>query len=192
MFTGPRRRYFEVVRIEGGSRAGTGHLDGAIERLLDKGKKLDREEINDAARTGDEQLPTHSTPWMRKTQWTRKFGGRDLLAVAAVCRKPDKDEGSLLLVWQSVHRILERCRASVIAWHDHEEDGDVVLGWLSSPQTDKYNPERSRCFPNPMSRVAGSWRTSCSLSASLTSFHFAGNSTREYAGFPSAPALPDS
>lgn len=45
-----------------------------------------------------------------------------------------------MLVWQSVHRVLERCRASIAAWHD-DEDGDVVLGWLSSPQTDKYNPE---------------------------------------------------
>ena len=78
---------------------------------------------------------------MRKTRWARKFAGRDLFAVAAVCRRPDSDEGSLLLVWQSVHRVLERCRLSVSAWHDDEEDGDVVLGWLSSPQTAKYNPE---------------------------------------------------
>ncbi len=141
MFGGPRRRYFEVFRLDCLSEAGTGNLSGAIEQLLDEGKRLDREEQKSAARTGDEQLPTNNTPWMRKTRWARKFAGRDLLAVAAFCRKPDKDEGGVLLVWQSVHRVLERCRASVAAWHYDEEDGDVVLGWLSSPQTEKHNPE---------------------------------------------------
>jgi len=141
MFGGPRRRYFEVAGPERPHKAGTGDFDDAIERLLDEGKKRDREEQKSVAQTGDEQLPTDNTPWMRKTRWARKFAGRDLLAVAAFCRKPDKDEGSLLLVWQSVHRVLERCRASIAAWHDDEEDGDVILGWLSSPQSDQYNPE---------------------------------------------------
>ena len=141
MFGGPRRRYFEIVGLLIPSEIGTGDLDGAIERLLDDGKKLDREENKNVVRTSDEQLPNDNTPWLRKTRWAKKFAGRDLLAVAAVYRKPDKDEGSLLLVRQSVHRVLERFRASLAAWHDDEEDGDVVLGWLSSPQTDKYNPE---------------------------------------------------
>ncbi len=87
---------------------------------------------------------------MRKTRWARKFAGRDLLAIAAFYRKLGKEEGSLLLVWQSVYRVLERCQASVVAWHHDEEDGDVVLGWLSSPQTDKHNPEPFSTYYDPM------------------------------------------
>ena len=141
LFGGPRRRYFEVVRPRVSTEVEAGGLESAIERLLEEGKKLDREEGKSAARTGNEQLPIDNTPWMRKTRWARKFAGRDLFAVAAFCRKPDKDEGGLSLVWQSVHRILDRSRASIASWHDGEEDGDVVLGWLSSPHTDKFNPE---------------------------------------------------
>ena len=141
LFGGPRRRYFEVAGPL--SQAGTELTDfpSAVNILLGEGERRDQEEAKEAARVGDDQLPIDNTPWMRKTRWARKFAGRDLLAVAALCRKPSKDEGSLMLVWQSVHRVLERCRASVSDWHDHEEDGDVVLGWLNSCQVDKFNPD---------------------------------------------------
>ena len=78
---------------------------------------------------------------MRKTRWAQKFARRDLFAVSAYYAKPSKDEGSLLVVWNSVYRVLERCRASIADWHEHEEDGDVILGWLNSSQVDKCNPE---------------------------------------------------
>lgn len=32
-----------------------------------------------------------------------------------------------MLVWMSVHRVLEHCRAGIVDWHDHKEDGDIVL-----------------------------------------------------------------
>lgn len=63
MFGGPRRRFFEV--LDRGARqeeAHAGHLDDAIERLLEEGKKRDREEQKSAVQTGDEQLPTDNTP----------------------------------------------------------------------------------------------------------------------------------
>ncbi len=62
MFGGPRRRYFEVFRLDRPSEAGTGNLSGAIKQLLEEGKRLNREEQKSAARTGDEQLPTDNTP----------------------------------------------------------------------------------------------------------------------------------
>jgi len=49
-----------------------GDLDRAIQRLLDEVKSLIRRRV-------------------RKTRWARKFAGRDLLGVAACCRKPDND-----------------------------------------------------------------------------------------------------
>ena len=109
--------------------------------MLEEGKNHDEDEAKKAAQVGDDHIPIDNTPWMRKTRWARKFAKRDLLAVAARYRKPSKDEGSLGLVWQTVHRVLERCRASVSDWHDREEDGDVVLGWLNSCQVDKFNPD---------------------------------------------------
>ena len=62
MFTGLRRRYFEVADVEGEKQANRGNLGDAIERLLDEGKKLDREELKSVAQTSNEQLPTDNTP----------------------------------------------------------------------------------------------------------------------------------
>lgn len=114
-------------------------LSTAIQNLLENSSILDRKEAKEAAQAGDEKQAIDNTPWMRKTRWARKFGGRDLIAVATLCAKPSKDEGSLLTVWHSVHRVLEQCRSSISDWHEHEEDGDVVLGWLNSSQIDRCN-----------------------------------------------------
>lgn len=141
LFGGPRRRFLEVESVVSKAAEKAKDFTSAIETLLEDGKKRDQEQVKLAAQAGDEQLPTDNTPWMRKTRWARKFAGRDLLAVAALCQKPSKDEGSLMLVWESVHRVLGRCRVSVVDWYDHEEDRDVVLGWLNSPQVDKCNPD---------------------------------------------------
>ena len=62
MFAGPRRRHFEVKNSTDRKAPESDDLDSAIERLLDEGKKLDREELKSAAQTSNEQLPTDNTP----------------------------------------------------------------------------------------------------------------------------------
>lgn len=66
--------------------------------------------------------------------------------MAALCRKPTEDEGCLMAVWESVHRVLERCRMSIGDWRDQDEDGDVVLGWLYTSRMDKFNPHPSSVY----------------------------------------------
>jgi hypothetical protein len=140
-FVGGRRHFFAVDSGIQGNDNSCINFGTVVETLLEQGRERDDQEAKEAAKVDNDQLAIDNTPWMRKTRWARKFAGRDLLAVAGLTRKPSKDEGGLTLVWQSVHRVLERCRASVASWRDHEEDGDVVLGWLNSCQTDKFNPD---------------------------------------------------
>ncbi|KAK4974054.1 hypothetical protein LTR28_010612 [Elasticomyces elasticus] len=124
-FQGNRRKFFEVTETRAQEiKKQSTNIEALIDALLK-----------------EEQLPVDNTPWMRKTRWARKFAGRSLRAVAALSEKPSKDEGSLKLVWDSVGRIFERCRSSISTWRDDEEDGDLVLGWLNSPQKERFNPD---------------------------------------------------
>ncbi|KAK0247413.1 hypothetical protein LTR54_018058, partial [Friedmanniomyces endolithicus] len=68
MFAGPRRRYFEVLSPEVRAQANREELGETIQRLLDEGRRLDREELKSASRASNEQLPTDNTPWTRKTR----------------------------------------------------------------------------------------------------------------------------
>ena len=142
-FVGSRRHFFQVEAISSSTEKGDCHADlgSAVHMLLEQGRSLDEQEAKEAAKVDDDQLAIDTTPWMKKTRWGRKFAGRDLLAITALSHKPTKDEGSLMMVWESVHRVMERCRASIVTWHDDEEDGDVVLGWLNSSQVGKCNPD---------------------------------------------------
>jgi len=141
-FQGNKRKFFEVAetRTQDTTKQSTS-IEALIDALLKEGERQDQEEARQEARVDEEQLPVDDTPWMRKTRWARKFAGRDLRAVAALSEKPSKDEGSLKRVWNSVGRVFDRCRGSVSTWRDDEEDGDLVLGWLNSPQKEKFNPD---------------------------------------------------
>jgi superfamily II DNA helicase RecQ len=141
-FQGNKRRYFEVTVADATSqqRDATG-VDMLVAALLQEGEKLDREEAIEETRVEEEQLSVDNTPWMQKTRWAAKFAGRNLRNIAALGQKPREDEPGLQSIWKSVARVFDRCKKSIASWRRHEEDGDLILGWLNSPQKDKFNPK---------------------------------------------------
>ncbi|KAK1808681.1 hypothetical protein LTR12_016960 [Friedmanniomyces endolithicus] len=103
-------------------------------------RKRVREETNVAARADDDRLKADNTLWVRETRWA-EFAGRDLRKIAVFGEKPRAEAGSFNIEWDSVGRVLGRCEDSVSAWQSDKKDGDLVLGWLNSPQMEKFNPQ---------------------------------------------------
>jgi superfamily II DNA helicase RecQ len=159
-FGGTNRRFFEVASdaLEQ-HRQGTS-IDVLINVLLQEGEKEDKEEAKLEARADEEQLPVDNTPWMRKTRWARKFAGQDLRAIAALGEIPVKDEPLLKRVCESVDRVLSWCKSSISQWHNNEEDGDLVLSWLNSPQKEKFNPESFSTYyeKSTHEKYSGYWK----------------------------------
>ena len=145
-FSGPYRRYFEVCRETHAQRQGRAGdaLGLAVDWLLEASERTEAEAAQAAARVPDDVSPADSSPWLRNTRWARQFAGRDLGAIVAAAARPGGDETGLRCVWESVERVLARCRTGVTQWHDEEADGDVALSWLASPQID-------RCSQRPFS-----------------------------------------
>lgn len=139
-FQGNKRRYFEVTVADTTSqRRDATDTDVLIAALLQEGEHRDREEAIEETRVDEEQLRVDNTPWMQKTHWAKKFAGRNLRNIAALSQKPGGDEPGLQRIWESVGRVFDRCRKSIASWRENEEDGDLILGWLNSPQKEKFN-----------------------------------------------------
>jgi len=141
-FQGPYRRYFEVASpASSQARAQRSDISVLIDALIQEGERKDKQDVQREAVVDSEQLPADNTPWMRKTRWSKKFAGKDLRAIASLGEKPTKEEPSLQVLWASMSRVFQCCKDSVAAWREHEEDGDLVLGWLNSPKQGDFNPE---------------------------------------------------
>jgi superfamily II DNA helicase RecQ len=150
-FAAHRRRYYEVKggvvpAVDGRTNCLTARdnetgLGATVQALLEAGEERDVQEARDLASAESVQQPADSSPWLQKTRWLTKFAGCNLRPIAALSARPVSDEGTLQLVWASVHRVLDRCQVSISSWHQQEEDGDVVLSWLNSPQIDSCNPQ---------------------------------------------------
>lgn len=145
-FVGPSRRYFEVMEASHPAPRVSECEFSAVRAILEEGERLDLEEAKQVAKMLDNQLAVDNTPWMRKTRWHRKFGGKNILAIAAYALKPSSEEGCLKVVWDSAFRVFGHCKSSISDWRDTEEDGDLILCWLSSPQRDKMNPQPFSIF----------------------------------------------
>jgi hypothetical protein len=150
-FQACQKRFFEVSsRLPSSSepqqqQTETG-FDTLVTQLLEEGERLDKKEDGQATNIEEGQLPVDNTPWMRKTRWARKFAGYDLCKIASLGQQPSRNDRSLKLASDSVGRVLARCKAGIAQWSDEEEDGDLVLSWLNSPQRDTFNPQPFSIF----------------------------------------------
>jgi len=83
-------------------------LDILMKSLLEEGKNRDQEH----EQTLDRILNSSNiilTPWLRRTGWTKTFEGKNMKDLIDLRRKPEIGEPGLLLIWNAIGRIVQKC-----------------------------------------------------------------------------------
>ena len=84
------------------------------------------------------------TPWLRRTKWTKRFGGKDMENLFALTKKPIREEVHLYELWHRVDGVLRRCYKSVL---DLDERGwELIPFWLASADANQESSKPFRMF----------------------------------------------
>ena len=128
-----------------------------MKSLLEEGKNRDQEH----EQTLDRILNSSNiilTPWLRRTGWTKTFEGKNMKDLIDLRRKPEIGEPGLLLIWNAIGRIVQKCFDGVKdCW---SRNWGLILFWLVSTQRseDSSKPFRMHFKDSTISRYASYWQ----------------------------------
>jgi len=131
-FQGVHRKYFEV-EIEKQRRFDLNILLDSMLREVDEQDEEYNHTLNHVTRS---HIVTKS-PWLLRTDWEKKFEGKDMKTLIKLTEIPDKNEGEILRLWESGSRFIHRC------WKGAEDISNrgwnLILFWLNSSNREKAN-----------------------------------------------------
>ena len=132
-------------------------LDTLIKSLLEEGTNRDQdyERMLDLVHKSS---PITLTPWLRRTGWTKTFEGRDMKELVDLARKPKDGEPGLLLIWNAIERVVQKCFDGVKdCWN---RGWGLILFWLMSTKRseDSSKPFRMHFKDGTVSRYASYWQ----------------------------------
>ena len=134
-FQGVHRKFFEVD-VERQQRFG---LDILLNDILEEANRRDEEHSLTLNHVMESHLVTKS-PWDLRTDWEKRFKGKDMKVLNELTKKPEESEGEIFRVWQSGLRVVQKCWKGV---DDISDRGwNLILFWLNSS-----NPEKAESTP---------------------------------------------
>src|SRR5204863_3488171 len=103
-FQGVQRKFFEVD-VEKQQRFS---LDILLNDILEEANRRDEEHSLTLNHVMESHLVTKS-PWDLRTDWERRFKGKDMKVLNELTKKPEESEGEIFRVWQSGLRVVQKC-----------------------------------------------------------------------------------
>jgi len=153
-FIGANLKYFAVSSHVGYEPTSSQLImEDLLSTALEQDKEYERQ-LNIAKESTHVTL----TPWLRRTGWTLRFLGQNMLDLSGMTKKPTAGEEGLVEVWNSVERTVKRSFEGVKdcdarGWH-------LILFWLASSQgdTEASQPFRQHFNDNTISRYVSYWQ----------------------------------
>ena len=134
-FQGVYRKFFEVD-VERQQRFS---LDILLNDILEEANRRDEEHSLTLNHVTESHLVTKS-PWDLRTDWEKRFKGKDMKVLNELTKKHEENEGEIFRVWQSGLRVVQKCWKGV---DDISDRGwNLILFWLNSS-----NPEKAASTP---------------------------------------------
>ena len=129
-FHGVYRKFF-AVDVEKQQRFS---LDILLNDILEEANRRDEEYQLSLNHVQESHIVTKS-PWLLRTDWEKKFKGKDMKILTKLTEKPKESEGEVFRVWQSGLRVIERCWEGI---GDISDRGwNLILFWLNSSNGEK-------------------------------------------------------
>jgi len=129
-FQGVHRKFFEVDM----EKQQQFSLDILLKDILEEAKCRDEEYRLTLNHVQESHIVTRS-PWLLRTDWEKKFKGKDMEILIKLTEKPEENEGEVFRVWQSGLRVIERCWEGI---GDISDRGwNLILFWLNSSNGEK-------------------------------------------------------
>ena len=135
--SGQYAKYFPVTEPSERPQA---HIQTLIDGLIKDAADYDQEYERMMDQVQESSIITLS-PWLRRTGWTRTFRGKDMKKLSELMEKPATGEPSLLMIWNSIERVIQKSYDGVKDCWDR--NWILIPFWLVSGQK---NEESSKPF----------------------------------------------
>jgi len=151
---GTNLKYFAVTVIEDSQMAAR---DVLINDLLAKATEHDQQ-YEQQLHIARESAKVTLTPWLRRTGWTTRFLGQNMLSLSEMTKRPRVESEGLMKVWLTVERTVKRSFDGV---KDCNARGwDLILFWLVSAKGDEEasQPFRQHFKEETIARYISYWQ----------------------------------
>ena len=133
------------------------HIQTLIDGLIKDAADYDQEHERMMDQVQESSIVT-LTPWLRRTGWTRTFRGKDMKKLTELMEKPAVGEPQLLMIWESVERVIKKSYEGVKDCWDR--NWILIPFWLVSGQKNEEStkPFRTYYSESTVTRYTSYWQ----------------------------------